>query len=326
MRYFDSHPYLNCHILAAILIFIFMNEILQLRSEIKQHASPIYCLSKGGEEHLFFTGGADQYVALWNLKTIKQEKLSIKLDSTVYSLCYIPFSNQLWIGLGNGSIHVIDLSTKTEIKHFKAHQSAVFHLNFSSRNKKVFSSGADGLFCVWDIELLKLNLALPISLEKIRKIKLNQDESLLVLAAGDEMIRVFETEYFNEVHSFKAHDLGVNSLCFIDENRLLSGGKDAHLNVWDLKNSFKLIQSIPAHNFAVYAIEKSPCGNYFATASRDKTIKIWDANSMKVLQRIDRKNNGHQNSVNDLLWQNYQQVLISVGDDRAIKVWENKIQ
>ena len=60
-----------------------------------------------------------------------------------------------------------------------------------------------------------------------------------------------------------------------------------------------------------------------ATASRDKTMKIWDANNFKLLKVIDTvRNGGHINSVNTLRWSKYNNWLISGSDDRSIIIWE----
>ena len=93
------------------------------------------------------------------------------------------------------------------------------------------------------------------------------------------------------------------------------------LNFWDAK-SFTLIKSLPAHNFAIYSIDFSKDERYFATASRDKTIKIWDADELEFLLRLDReKNAGHAFSVNKVLWSRKENLLLSCSDDKSIKLW-----
>jgi WD40 repeat protein len=102
---------------------------------------------------------------------------------------------------------------------------------------------------------------------------------------------------------------------------MISGGRDAYLKIWSMDN-FSLLQSIPAHNYAIYSISFSPDRKYFATASRDKTVKIWNADTFEVLVRLDKENfEGHKNSVNKVLWME-NNFLISAGDDRAIIIWE----
>jgi WD40 repeat protein len=59
----------------------------------------------------------------------------------------------------------------------------------------------------------------------------------------------------------------------------------------------------------------------FATASRDKTIKLWDFSSGRLLKVLDTvRYGGHVNSVNRLLW--VDNVLLSASDDRTVSIWE----
>jgi WD40 repeat protein len=83
----------------------------------------------------------------------------------------------------------------------------------------------------------------------------------------------------------------------------------------------KSIQKLPADYWAIYDIAFSPNGMYFATASRDKTVKIWDAENYVVLKRFEgQKYKAHSHSVNKLLWLNQKQ-LLSTGDDGSIRLW-----
>ena len=84
-----------------------------------------------------------------------------------------------------------------------------------------------------------------------------------------------------------------------------------------------MTQSIAAHDGAIYDIAYSPNSDLFATASRDKTVKIWDAKTFQLLEVLNKEDyDGHQYSVNKLIWSTYNNYLISAGDDRTIIVWE----
>jgi len=94
------------------------------------------------------------------------------------------------------------------------------------------------------------------------------------------------------------------------------------LRVWDLTGPVpRLVQEQPAHWFTINHIAWSPNGRYFATASRDKTVKIWDSATFRLCRVFDPvRNGGHISSVNRLLW--LPEALISASDDRTIKIWK----
>ena len=81
-----------------------------------------------------------------------------------------------------------------------------------------------------------------------------------------------------------------------------------------------MLSEQPAHWYTLNHLAFSPDGALFATASRDKTIKIWDAQTFSLLKTIDTiRYGGHINSVNRLLW--LPEALLSVSDDRTMKIW-----
>jgi len=290
------------------------------------HSSAVYCLEKGQTNQSFFSGSGDHFVAEWNHETLAPEKFSVKLEHSVYSLCFLQAQKTILIGDSAGGMHVLDLEAKKEIRHLILHHNGVFCIRNIQSKGLIVSAGAEGSVCILRNSDYKLMLQIPLSTKKVRKIALNLDESLMAIADGEGMIRIFDTEFFNELHTFFAHEGGASSIAWHpSENVLLSGGKDAHLRFWDAEKDFSMIREIAAHNFNIYDIAFSPNGRWCATASRDKTVKIWDARSFDMPLRLDRKSYmAHQNSVNCLLWCESTGYLISSGDDRMINLWEVK--
>ena len=81
--------------------------------------------------------------------------------------------------------------------------------------------------------------------------------------------------------------------------------------------------NVPAHLFSIYSIAFHPELPYFATASRDKSIKIWDSENFELRKTLsfEKGYDMHRLSVNKIIWDTENR-LISVGDDKLVKVWE----
>ena len=75
--------------------------------------------------------------------------------------------------------------------------------------------------------------------------------------------------------------------------------------------------------FAVYDKKFHPSKPYFATSSRDKSIKIWDSELFKLQKVISREKGmvAHSHSVNKICWEASTELLISVSDDTNVMAW-----
>jgi WD40 repeat protein len=289
------------------------------------HNGSVYTLEKGISETTFFSGSSDKYAVLWNLEKNEQEHFAAKFPAIIYALCHIPEKKLLLAGTSSGSIHVLDIEKRMEIKILQHHTLPIFDIKYSAATQCFYSSGGDGNFAVCSLESLSLIRIKKLCEEKVRSIEIREDLSEIAIASGDCSIRLFDLHTLEEKHSFPGHELSANIVKYSPDGTLIfTGGRDAHLKIWDAK-SYTLIKSIPAHNFAIYDIAFSPNKKLFATASRDKTLKIWDAETFGILARISKENyDGHLNSVNKLFWSKYKDYLVSTGDDRAIMVWQIK--
>jgi hypothetical protein len=157
---------------------------------------------------------------------------------------------------------------------------------------------------------------------KLRSVFFDEELNKTFVGCGEGMFYVFDDDTMEVTYSNQLSKQGfsINAIINYTDEILLCGGRDAHLR-WVDKKDYTVINSIPAHNYAIYKIGFSPDKKIFATASRDKTLKIWDAAANQIIQRIEQTSDGHLNSVNTLLWMD-DNTLISAGDDRSINIWK----
>jgi WD40 repeat protein len=288
------------------------------QKEILGHAGAIY--SGAVKDSLIYTGSADKYLVRWLSEEGTQDKFSIRFDQSIYAIEFIA-NNRLIAGLSSGGMHVFDLNDRKELKYYTQHTKAVFAIRRNAEKQHFYAGDADGNLSVWDENTLELLIYLPLDCGKIRDICVSSNGDQFVLACQDGTLRVFESNFFNEIKTIDAHKGGSTSVIYhpLDEEKLISGGKDALLKSWNLPKEEEL-ESIPAHNFAIYSIVPIGNGTHIATASRDKTIKIW-GEDLSFKQRIDHKDAGHRHSVNQLLKVD-ENTFASISDDKKIIIWE----
>ncbi|MGO3181984.1 MAG: WD40 repeat domain-containing protein [Aequorivita sp.] len=300
-----------------------------MKLEVKQiakltgHRSSIYTLDKGTEEHIILSGSGDKTIAQWNLETFQPKKIVAGFPAVLYSICLIPEKQLLLGGTANGKVHILDLEKNEEVTALSDHTSEVFDIKYSIETNCIYTAGGDGNFAVYSLDTFALIKIENLCDEKVRSLDFYYATSEIAIASGDGNIRIFDLKTLQEKKVFVGHQLSSNVVRFSPNGKLLlSGGRDAQLNVWKV-GDYELIKSIPAHEWAIYDIAYSPNSNLFATASRDKTLKIWDSKTFKLLEVIDKEGyDGHQFSVNKLIWSTYNDYLISAGDDRDIIIWE----
>lgn len=296
---------------------------VQKIAQLTGHNASVFALTPSDSSQFFYSGGGDGWLVRWNLEDPEIGRLVAKVDTQIFSLLYLPEFNKMVVGNMNGGVHWVDLDNPTNTRNIAHHQKGVFDI--LQIGNQIFTIGGEGKISRWSpLEGQSLE-SLHLSNQSLRSLDYSPQRDEIAIGSSDNNIYLLDAKTLTLKHTIKdAHANSVFTVKYGPNGRhLLSGGRDAQLKVWDSKNDWQRVLSHPAHWFTINDIAFRPDGQWFATASRDKTIKIWDAESfdlLKVLETI--RDRGHINSVNNLYWSDYENYLISCGDDRSIMVWK----
>ena len=174
------------------------------------------------------------------------------------------------------------------------------------------------------------------SAKSLRSLDICVAKREIAIGGSDGNVYFLDLDTFDVKQTIKtAHTNSVFSVRYTpDGKHLVTGGRDAFLKLWPLDSPpdslgtspyFSLFEA-PAHLFTVNSIAFHPLNPIlFATASRDRTIKIWEIQDTTLFLRkvVDTIRYGcHIRSVNSLFWSTFNDYLVSVSDDRSVIVWK----
>ncbi len=296
--------------------------------EYTGHTGSVFAAALDEAERFLYTSGDDGIVARWDLHRLPDDgEAVLRIATSVYAMLLVPAHDLLVAGASDGTIHFVDLAERKIVHSHRKTTDAVYGFYWDAARSRVWVLQAKGLLSAIRLPDFSEDFILKMSGENLRAILRAPSGEGVYVGASDKSITLIDPAGPKRLHQWEAHEHSVFSLAVHPEGKyLLSGGRDAHLNAWDLLDAHALIKSIPAHNFTINDIAFSPDGDYFMTASRDKTLKLWDAWTFELLKVIDHgRHEGHKHSVNKLKWLKSDNSVISVGDDRRIIRWNVEI-
>lgn len=106
----------------------------------------------------------------------------------------------------------------------------------------------------------------------------------------------------------------------IGPERLVSGSDDFTLFLWNPESDKKHIARMTGHQQLVNDVKFSPDSRLIASASFDKSIKIWDGRTGTFITTL----RGHVQAVYQIAWSADSRLLVSGSADSTLKVWNLK--
>ena len=179
----------------------------------------------------------------------------------------------------------------------------------------------NGSVHIWNHETQQLIKSFEVCDVPVRCAKFAVRKNWVVTGSDDMQIRVYNYNTFERVHQFEAHSDYIRSISVHPtQSFILTSSDDMTVKLWDWDKKWSCVQVFEGHTHYVMQIVINPKdNNTFATASLDRTVKVWQLGSPTCNFTLE----GHEKGVNcvDYYHAGDKPYLISGADDRLVKVF-----
>jgi WD40 repeat protein len=120
-------------------------------------------------------------------------------------------------------------------------------------------------------------------------------------------------------NSLKGHEGSVKSLAFLPSRRIFySSGADGKILRWDLDRSGARPQVLINNNFSNRSLSISSNGRWLACGTGTSSIQVFNLNQPNTEPELKQ---GHQGAVVDLAFIEGKDMLVSMGSDKSLILW-----
>lgn len=204
------------------------------------------------------------------------------------------------------------------------HEKGVNSIVFSKDGKRMITAGYDGILVVWDMttfEIIKRinhqELELPDPM--IIGLSTSVDNSIYALGFVAGILGIYDEHISQSMVQFPTDQKQIMGISISqNDHSYIATSSTTNVKIWEVKLIAQLKKELVGHTDFVLASEFSINHPLIFTGSKDKTIKIWDIRTGKLLMDVL----AHNNTVFQISHDPTKSSFVSCSGDGIVCVWD----
>ncbi|MBO3459546.1 CHAT domain-containing protein [Aetokthonos hydrillicola Thurmond2011] len=244
---------------------------------LKGHKDLVGSVNFSPDGQLLATASWDGTAKLWTRegKELKTFIVSKGDKKKIFGISFSPDGQLLATGSEDGTVQVWNLEGKIIKTIIKAHDGLVLSISFSPDGRLLATAGSDNTAKLWSLDGKKIT-SFPHK-NWVRDVSFSPDGKIIATASKDTTVKLWSLDG-KQLDTLKG-TMEFTSVKFSPNGKILAATStsDNNVHVWSLDHFKKpeKIQTLSGHKDWVWNVSFSPDSEAIATASKDKTVKIW---------------------------------------------------
>ncbi|CAI8602018.1 unnamed protein product [Vicia faba] len=281
---------------------------------VRKSNGKVVCCHFSSDGKLLASAGHDKKVVLWNMETLQTQSTPEEHTVIITDVRFRPNSTQLATSSFDTTVRLWDAADPSfSLQAYSGHSSHVASLDFHPKKNDLFCSCDDNSeIRFWNINQYSCTRVFKGGSTQVR---FQPRSGHLLAAASGNVVSLFDVETDRKMHSFQGHSADVHCICWDTNGDYLASVSQESVKVWslasgdcihELNSSGNMFHScvfhpsysnllviggyqslelwlmaenkcmtIPAHEGVISALAQSPVTGMVASASHDKSVKLW---------------------------------------------------
>eukprot|EP01130_Rhizamoeba_saxonica_P002527 TRINITY_DN12314_c0_g1_i1.p1 TRINITY_DN12314_c0_g1~~TRINITY_DN12314_c0_g1_i1.p1 ORF type:complete len:495 (-),score=106.37 TRINITY_DN12314_c0_g1_i1:169-1653(-) len=284
--------------------------------ECKGHSNWVLCVVWSPDGRKLASGSMDKTIRIWDPTTGEQLQRYTGHRECITSISWEPLhqnaeGNRFVSASRDGTARVWDATKRLCVRSLGAHTESITCVKWGGEGL-IYTASQDTTIKVWSANEGKLVRVLKGHGHWVNTLSLNTDYVLRTGAYDHTGV-----SYDNPIEAQEKALERYNAVKGPGPEKLVSGSDDHTCYLWEPSVSKQPLTRMTGHGKLINIVSFSPDGNYIASASFDKNIKLWASNGRYVTTF-----RGHVGEVYQLSWSADSRMFVTGSKDSTLKVWD----
>ncbi|XP_054797095.1 WD repeat-containing protein 26 homolog [Prosopis cineraria] len=270
---------------SAIIWEVGMDGGLSVKHKLSGHQKPVSSVSWSPDDQQLLTCGIEEVIKRWDVSTGRCLQVYEKAGLGLVSCAWAPTGKYILSGLSDKSICTWELDGK-ELETLKGPRSLkISDLEVMGDEETILSICKDNVVQLFNRETKDERFIEED--QTITSFSLSKDNKFMLINLWNQEIHLWKIEGDPKlVGKYKGHRRTrfLIRSCFGGRKQafIASGSEDSQVYIWH-RSTGDLIEALPGHSGAVNCVTWNPANPHMlASASDDRTIRIWGLNCLNV--------------------------------------------
>ncbi len=244
-------------------------------------------------------------------------------DGGITGLSWSSDGKYIVMGGYSQAVRIFQVDGWVNILSQDMNQGAILAVAWSPDDYYVASASDDGTVQVWQSPIAPstVNITYTGHHVQVNAISWSPDSQFIASASDDGTVQVWHALSGKPVNTYRGHRGAVKAVAWSSDGQsIASGGRDGMVHIWNPFRVSDPLRIYKGHTAQVNSVAWSAAryGSYLASASNDKTVRVWNALNGETLTVYK----SHHGAVRAAAWSPVDMRVASSGNDLSVRIWD----